>query len=667
MCGFAGFIDFSRQTSADGLRGSALRMVRSLRHRGPDDEGLWVDAAQGIALGHRRLSILDLSQAGHQPMMSQRGRFVIAYNGEIYNFRELIDCLRHDTKFEFSLRGHSDTEVMLACFECWGIEASLARINGMFAFALWDRQERALYLCRDRMGEKPLYYGWVCNTFLFGSELKALHSYPTFDAEINREALALYLRYSCVPSPHSIFRGVHKLPPGSSLRLDSNSHRDIKPIPYWSLRTVAENGTDGSLQCSESEMLEGLEDLLKEAVKIRMIADVPLGAFLSGGIDSSTITALMQAQTACPVQTFSIGLHDRDFNEAHQAAKVARHLGTDHTELYVTSSDALSVIPLMPTVYDEPFADSSQIPTFLLSRLARRYVTVALSGDAGDELFGGYNRHVWIERIWRAIAWLPSEARRIAAMAITRIGPQDWDSVLRILNPVLPSQVRQRCPGNKLHKLAGVLTCADPEAMYSYVVSHWNNPGSVAIGTEELSSLLPTEGDSAKLPTIIHQMLLLDALTYLPDDILVKLDRASMAVGLEARVPFLDHHVVEYAWKIPVRAKIRAKKGKWALRQILRRYVPAQLTDRPKSGFGIPLGDWLRGPLREWAESLLDEKRLKNEGFFEPGPVREKWAEHLSGKAPWEHHLWDVLMFQAWFSAQQQSEREMATALLAAS
>jgi asparagine synthase (glutamine-hydrolysing) len=667
MCGFAGFIDFRCQTSGEELRERALRMARSLLHRGPDDEGIWIDAAVGIALGHRRLSILDLSSAGHQPMLSETGRYVIVYNGEIYNFQELKTELGHSAKDRPSFRGHSDTEVMLACFERWGIKDSLVRMNGMFAFALWDRQERTLYLSRDRMGEKPLYYGWTGETLLFGSELKALQAHPSFTAGINRDALSLYLRYGCVPSPHSIFQGVYKLPPGTLLTLDSNCRRDTKLALYWSLRKVAEEGTNAPLQCSEAEMLENLEDLLKEAVKIRMVADVPLGAFLSGGIDSSTVAALMQAESNRPVRTFSIGLHESDYNEAHHAAAVARHLGTDHTELYVTPDDALAVIPLMPTIYDEPFADSSQIPTFLLSRMARQHVTVALSGDAGDELFGGYNRHVWSARVWRAIAWLPRKARHTAGVAITRIDPQGWDSIFRVLRHFLPSQARQRTPGNKLHKLAGILSCSDPEEMYLRLVSHWSNPGSVPIGFQEPNTLLTGGGDWAKLPTVIHQMLFLDALTYLPNDILVKVDRASMAVGLEARVPLLDHRVVEFAWRIPVSAKIRDKQGKWALRQILGRYVPAQLIDRPKSGFGIPLGAWLRGPLRDWAESLLDERRLKIEGFFDPGPVREKWAEHLSGKASWEHHLWDVLMFQAWFSTQRQSETELATSVFAAS
>jgi asparagine synthase (glutamine-hydrolysing) len=665
MCGFAGCIDFSRQTTAEELRGTALRMARSLRHRGPDDEGVWIDAAQGVALGNRRLAILDLSQAGHQPMVSTSGRFVVVYNGEIYNFQELIRQLQEDANCEVPLRGHSDTEVMLACFEFWGIEASLARMNGMFAFAVWDRQERSLYLCRDRMGEKPLYYGWAGNTFLFGSELKALRLHPAFKAEINREAVSLYLRYNCVPSPYSIFEGVHKLPPGSLLKFDCKVNGAPELFPYWSPRTAAENGIENPLRCSESELLAGLEDLLKDAVKIRMMADVPLGVFLSGGIDSSTITALMQAESARAVRTFSIGSEDSGFNEAKQAAAVARHLGADHTELYVTAEDALSVIPLMPTVYDEPFGDSSQIPTFLLSRLARKHVKAALSGDGGDELFAGYNRHVWIDRIWRAIAWLPGEYRRSVGAAMTRISPGNWDGAFRVLNPLLPAHLKQRYAGYKVHKLARILSSADPEAMYAALVSHWND-ASFVLGCAKLSDGVSGDQAGAKLPTMLHEMLLSDALTYLPDDILVKVDRASMAVGLETRLPLLDHRVVEYSWKIPISAKIREKKGKWALREILRRYVPARLTDRPKAGFGIPLGDWLRGPLREWSESLLDERRLKDEGFFNARPIREKWAEHLSGKAAWEYHLWDVLMFQAWLSEGKQSERAAEPAIQAA-
>jgi asparagine synthase (glutamine-hydrolysing) len=640
-------------------------MARSLWHRGPDDEGVWIDAAQGVALGHRRLAILDLSQAGHQPMVSRSGRFVVAYNGEIYNFQELIRALEEDANCALRLRGHSDTEAMLACFERWGVEGSLARMNGMFAFVVWDRQERSLTLCRDRMGEKPLYYGWIGNSFLFGSELKALRLHPACEAKINREAVGLYLRYNCVPCPYSIFEGVQKLPPGSLLKVDGKAREEIAPTPYWSLREIAGDGVKSPLRCGDAELLARLEELLKDAVKIRMIADVPFGVFLSGGIDSSTVTALMQAQSARPVRTFSIGSEDPGFNEAEQAAAVAQHLGTDHTELYVTAEDALAAIPLMPTVYDEPFGDSSQIPTFLLSRLARKHVTVALSGDGGDELFAGYNRHVWIDRIWRAIGWVPGEYRRAVAEAIMRTSPGSWDRALRVLNPLLPSHLKQRYAGYKVHKLAGILGCADPEAMYAALVSHWNEPSAV-LAMVKASARSFGERAGARLPTMLQEMLVSDALTYLPDDILVKVDRASMAVGLETRLPLLDHRVVEYSWKVPIAAKIREKKGKWALREILRRYVPSGLTDRPKAGFGIPLGDWLRGSLRDWAEALLDEKRLKREGFFNARPIREKWAEHLSGKAAWEHHLWDVLMFQAWLSTDRETEREEEPAIPAA-
>jgi asparagine synthase (glutamine-hydrolysing) len=647
MCGITGFIDFRRQTSAEDLRATAKRMADTLRHRGPDSEGTWVDPAAGVALGHRRLAIIDLSPAGNQPMLSASRRFVIVYNGEVYNFNELRRDLEADGVEPAEIRGHSDTAVMLACFERWGIEASLPRFNGMFAFAAWDRQERTLHLSRDRMGEKPLYYGWAGNTFLFGSELKALRAHPGFEGEIDRDALSLYLRHNCVPAPYSIYRGVSKLPPGTSLSLPYAIDRNAAPTPYWTLQESVARGKAQPFSGGDHDALEQLDVLLKDAVRIRMLADVPLGSLLSGGIDSSTITALMQQQSSRAVKTFSIGLREKSYDEAQSAAAVARHLGTDHTELYISSAEALSVIPKLPTMYDEPFADSSQIPTFLVSQMARQHVTVGLSGDGGDELFGGYNRHVWSHRIRSATGWLPSGMRSTAAQAIRSIAPQSWDKVFHSFAAFLPAKARLRNPGLKLHKIADMLPAEDQESVYINHTSHWSDPTDVVIGAVEPPSAVRVDELVNSLdPT--EQMMFLDAVTYLPDDILAKVDRASMAVSLESRVPFLDHRVVEFAWSLPQPLKIRHGQGKWLLRQLLYRYVPKALVDRPKAGFGVPVETWLTDPLRQWAEALLNEGRLKSEGFFNPAPVRKIWDAHLAGQGASQYRLWGVLMFQAW-------------------
>jgi asparagine synthase (glutamine-hydrolysing) len=647
MCGIAGFIDFRRQTSVEDLRAISKRMADALRHRGPDSEGTWVDPAAGVALGHRRLAILDLSPAGHQPMVSASGRFVITYNGEIYNFQELRREFEQSGDYAQAFRGQSDTEVMLACFDRWGVEASLPRFNGMFAFAVWDRQEHILHLSRDRMGEKPLYYGWMDGAFIFGSELKALRAHPKFRGEIDRDALALYMRRNCVPAPHSIYCGIYKLPPGTLLSLPSEVKPDASPTPYWTLHESVARGKAQPFSGTDDEALDQLDVLLRDAIRIRMLADVPLGSLLSGGIDSSAVTALMQQQSSRPVKTLTIGLHESGYDEAQSAAAVARHLGTDHTELYITAAEALSIIPKLPTMYDEPFADSSQIPTFLVSQMARQHVTVGLSGDGGDELFGGYNRHVWSNRIWNATGWLPSGARSVAANTIRGIAPQTWEKLFHACASLLPQKAKLRNPGLKLYKIAEMLSVKNRESLYVKHTSHWADPTEVVIGAAERQS---TDGMHAfaGLLDFTEQMMFLDAVTYLPDDILAKVDRASMAVSLESRVPFLDHRIVEFAWSLPSSLKIRRGEGKWLLRQLLYRYVPKALVDRPKAGFGVPLETWLLGPLRDWAEALLDEHRLKSEGFFNPVPIRNIWAAHLAGQGSWQYCLWDVLMFQAW-------------------
>jgi asparagine synthase (glutamine-hydrolysing) len=652
MCGISGFLDTSRRRGTDELRDIVLGMASTLRHRGPDDSGAWVDAATGIALGHRRLSILDLSPLGHQPMHSASGRYAISFNGEIYNFKALrseLEDLGH------MFRGHSDTEVMLASFSQWGIHQAVKRFNGMFAFALWDREARLLHLARDRFGEKPLYYGWMGRTFLFGSELKALRAHPDFKADMDRDVLALYFRHGYIPAPYSIYRGVSKVLPGTVLTMTPETSSPPTVTPYWSVRAVAEQGSANPFTGNEAEAIARLDELLRDAVKLRMEADVPLGAFLSGGVDSSTIVALMQAQSAEPVRTFSIGFQEAAYNEATHAKAVAKHLGTAHTELYVTSEEAMAVIPRIPTLYDEPFADSSQIPTFLVSQLARRDVTVSLSGDAGDELFAGYNTYFWGLRVWNHIGWMPRSLRALSAGGLTMLSPASWEALFRIIERILPKHFRQRNLGLKLRTIADLLSADCGETLYRAILTYWEAPASLVIGASEPLTPLTDRTQWGHLPDLLGRMMYTDARMYLPDDILVKVDRASMGVSLEARVPLLDHRVAEFAWQLPVSMKIRDGRGKWILRQVLSRYVPTGLIDRPKMGFGVPIDTWLRGPLKEWAEALLDEKRLKEQGLLNPDLIRGKWVEHLSGKANWAPHLWGVLMFQAWLEHEQQT------------
>ena len=652
MCGISGFLDTSRRRGANELRDIVLGMANCLRHRGPDDFGAWVDAAAGIALGHRRLSILDLSPLGHQPMHSASGRYTLSFNGEIYNFRALraeLEGLGH------SFRGHSDTEVMLACFVQWGVRQAVQRFTGMFAFALWDREERLLYLARDRFGEKPLYYGWMGRTFLFGSELKALRAHPDFKADIDRDALALYFRYGYIPAPYSIYRGVSKVLPGTVLTMAPEAGSSPTVTPYWSVRTVAEQGNANPFTGTETEAVARLDELLRDAVKLQMEADVPLGAFLSGGVDSSTIVALMQAQSTQPVRTFSIGFHETAFNEAPYAKAVAKHLGTAHTELYVTPEEAMAVIPRIPMLYDEPFADPSQIPTFLVSQMARRDVTVSLSGDAGDELFAGYNTYFWGLRIWNHIGWMPQSLRALSARGLTMLSPSSWDSLFRMIEPILPKRLRQRNFGSKFRAMAGLLPAESAEALYRAILTHWEASGSLVIGASGSPTLLTDRTQWKNSPNLLQYMMYHDAVMYLPDNILVKVDRAAMGVSLETRIPLLDHRVVEFAWQLPASMKIRDGRGKWILRQVLSRYIPPALIDRPKMGFGVPIGAWLRGPMKEWAEALLDEKRLKGQGFLDPDPIRDKWDEHLSGKSDWKVPLWSALMFQAWLEHEQQT------------
>jgi asparagine synthase (glutamine-hydrolysing) len=644
MCGFTGFITLRNDANSDAASHDLLhRMANAIIHRGPDSDGYWADASAGIGLAHRRLAILDLSPAGAQPMMSTSGRYVIAFNGEIYNHLRLRDALQNNNQMVAHWRGHSDTETLLAGFDAWGIESTLQRAIGMFAFAVWDREQRVLTLARDRLGEKPLYYGWQGQgskaTFLFGSELSALRRHPAFSAEINRDALAMLMRHNYIGETHSIYSGIYKLLPGHSLTLSVSAPEPVIRA-WWSGAAVAERGVAEPFSGSPDEAVDTLETLLRDAVGQQMMADVPLGAFLSGGIDSSTVVALMQALSSRSVKTFSIGFFEDGYNEAEHAKAVARHLGTDHTELYVTPEQALAVIPKLPTLYSEPFADSSQIPTFLVSQLARQHVTVSLSGDAGDELFCGYTRYQLTEKLWSKISRLPRPLRQTMAGMITSISPTVWNKLGRVLPRGLT--------GDKLHKGAAVLSCRSAAELYRGMVSHWPDPADVVLSATEPVSVLSGADPDLRGLNDVERMMALDMLSYLPDDILVKVDRAAMGVSLETRVPFLDHRVVEFAWSLPLEYKLRGGVTKWPLRQILYRHVPRELIERPKMGFGVPIDHWLRKPLRDWAEALLDESRLRNEGFFNPEPIRRKWAEHLSGQRNWQYHLWDVLMFQAW-------------------
>lgn len=649
MCGFAGFAD-PRDAREGELVAVCTRMRDTLVHRGPDDSGTWVDPPAGVALGSRRLAILDLSPTGHQPMVSANGRWTLAYNGEVYNHADLARRLR-TTGWEPA--GSSDTEVLLAAIEAWGPHRAAREANGMFGFAAWDSWERRLHLVRDRLGEKPVYWGWQGRVLLFGSELKALRAHPDFAGEVDREALAVYFRRNCVPAPWSIYTGIHKLPPGTMVSIgpEEMARRSAEPVAYWSARTAVEAGTGArAAGVSPGEVVDELERLLGDAVEMRMEADVPLGAFLSGGVDSSTVVALMQARSSRPVRTFTVGFTDAGYDESADAAAVARHLGTDHTAVVLEPADTMAVLPLLPAMYDEPFADSSQIPTYLVSRVARQAVTVALSGDGGDELWAGYNRHVWGGRVWDRARGLPPAARRAAATVLARIPPERWDTLWDRASPVLPPMLRVRNPGTKIHKLAAVLPAGSPAALYQTLVSHWAHPDELVIGAGDLDPLaslvLPDGTDS-----LTDQMMYLDLATYLPDDILVKVDRAAMAVSLETRVPMLDHRVVELAWRVPAAVKLHDGAGKWPLRQVLHRFVPPDLVDRPKMGFGLPLGEWLRTDLRPWAEDLLAAQRLSRDGYLQPTVVRHAWELHLSHRADLAHQLWDVLIFQAWLEA----------------
>jgi asparagine synthase (glutamine-hydrolysing) len=643
MCGIAGFV-------GGDLRGAdavLTAMADAILHRGPDSSGIWIDKVGGCGLAHRRLAILDLSQAGHQPMRSDSGRFMIVFNGEIYNHQEMRESLGNRV-----WRGHSDTETLLAGFEAWGIESTLKKTVGMFAIALWDTVERVLHLARDRVGEKPLYYGWAGDVMLFGSELKALRRHPAFDAKVDRGALSLFLRHNYVPAPYSIWQGISKLAPGTMLSMrfgDSvGAARAAVPVAWWSFESVARSAATNPFKGNAMDAADELERLLSNSVRLQQIADVPLGAFLSGGIDSSLIVGLMQKIASRPVKTFTIGFHEAGYNEAEHAKAVASHLGTEHHELYVTPRDALDVVPKLASLYDEPFSDSSQIPTYLLSRFVREHVSVSLSGDAGDELFGGYSRYFFAMELWGTMSRIPRVGRKFLAGTLNTLPPAFWNGINSAASPFLPKRLRVSQAGDKAQRLAQILAADRPEALYLDLISHWQDPNALVIDGYEPPSRVTAPSLSASNFGLEHYMMALDTLTYLPDDILVKVDRAAMGVGLETRVPFLDHRVIEFAWTLPLEMKLESGRGKKVVRNLLDRYVPRSLIERPKQGFGVPIGQWLRGPLRDWAEALLEPSKMRQQGYLRTELIQRKWTEHQSGVRDWHFYLWDVLMFQAW-------------------
>jgi asparagine synthase (glutamine-hydrolysing) len=646
MCGLAGFID-RRAIGRQSRLEIASDMAASLIHRGPDDGGLWAAESPSVAFAFRRLSILDLTPAGHQPMHSNCRRYTIVFNGEIYNHAELRAQLEQRGH---QFRGTSDTEVILAAISEWGVERAVCRFVGMFAVALWDAREHQLFLIRDRLGIKPLYYGWNSSVFLFASELKALHQHPDFRADVSRPSVALLHRFGYIPDPYSIYQGIHKLLPGHILQLSAreNNFGHERLNSFWCAQEISKTREAQSSSLSTVDVAAELESLLKDAVRMRMIADVPVGAFLSGGVDSSLVVSLMQGVSTRPVKTFTIGFEEDGFNEAEYARKVAAHLGTDHTELYVTAREAQAVVPKLPEMFDEPFADSSQIPTFLVSELARRCVTVSLSGDGGDELFGGYDRYVLGNRAWSRLGWLPTVAKKMMAHTLRQWPAERWDRLFAIAAPMVSENSRVSFFGRKVHKLARMLSAGNSDQFYRLMVSQWQNPGEAVLNALEPPTAFDQFQNWNSPSAFLQRMMALDLVTYLPGDILTKVDRASMSVGLEARVPLLDHRVVEYAQRLPESFIFQNGQGKFILRKILDRYVPIELINRPKMGFGVPIGQWLRGPLRDWAETLLSVSALRQDDVLDPKPIRTLWSDHLSEKCDWGDRLWTALAFQAW-------------------
>lgn len=651
MYSLNGFFNTSKKSSDSA---AITLMNAATNHCGQDDCGAWLDESIGLVLGNQRFSVLESSEKIEQPVHSVCGRYVLMLNGEIYNHLKLRNQLAREG-YTPAWQGHSDTETLLACIVAWDIEKTLQAMVGMFAIALWDRQQKVLTLAKDRMGEKQLYWGWQGQSLYFGSELKGLKAHPDFSADINRDAITLLLRHNCIPAPYSIYHGIEKLRPGHWLQLPLSEHKTAKtayPKAYWHFNDIVEKGLANPFTGSPEQAVDALESALMESIGGQMQSDVPHGAFLSGGIDSSAIIALMQTQSSRPIKTFTIGFDDAGYNEAAHAKAVAQHIGTEHTELYMRPEDALSVIPKLPSMYCEPFSDSSQIPTFLVSQLASQHVGVVTGGDGGDELFGGYNRYLMANQVWGMSRKLPKAMRHLAAFGLKTLAPASWDALFNTLGPILPEKLRLRTPGDKAHKLAGVLSIDSEHAFYQKLTSHWNDPAELVIGAKEPQTLITDLSCWPQTDSFEHAMMAMDAQTYMADDILVKVSRAAKANNLETRVPMLDHRVVELAWRMPLNYKIRNGEGKWLLKQVLFKYVPRELIERPKMGFGFPLHEWLRGPLRDWAEALLDESLLQQQGYFHPEPIRAMWSEHLSGRLNHQHHLWSVLMFQAWLETQ---------------
>ncbi|MDO8773738.1 MAG: asparagine synthase (glutamine-hydrolyzing) [Burkholderiaceae bacterium] len=642
MCGIAGFLG---APAGFDLERGARRMAAELVHRGPDDEGVWLDPAYGLALAHRRLAIIDVSPQGHQPMHSVSGRYVVAYNGEIYNFEQIRAELQAAGRAP-AWRGHSDTEVLLAAVEAWGFEATLSRMVGMFAIALWDRETCTLNLARDRIGEKPLYYGRTDQGVVFGSELKAIRALCGGMLEVDPQVLSEFMQFGYIPAPSCIYRGLAKLPPGHFVQIVHGATVG-DPQPFWRLGAVPQSDLVAQLAgADDAYLIDLLHDRLKASVGLQMVSDVPLGAFLSGGVDSSTVVALMQAQSARRVKTYTIGFHEKAFDEAPYAKAVAQHLGTDHTELYVSAADAAAIIPELPRIYDEPFADSSQIPTTLVSRLTRQHVTVSLSGDGGDELFAGYPRYAITAALWRRISGLPMGLRAAAAAALRCASPQGWDRAFTLL----PAARRQSINGRRVHRLAQLLVSRSLAEMYVRLMSQWQPEEELVLGVRgRVTDRLRWSAQG----TPIEQMRHWDVDQYLPDDLLVKVDRAAMSASLESRAPLLDHRVVELAFALPERMLVRDGQGKWILRRVLDRYVPRELIERPKAGFAVPLAQWLRGPLRDWAQHLLDPSRLKAMGQLDADKITQLWQQHQSGTFDRSYYLWNVIAFQAWLENTQ--------------
>ena len=643
MCGFAGYLTKCNSRNHDS-KNILNNMGNVIAHRGPDDSGIWYDNNyKAIGFVHRRLSIQDLSVAGQQPMHSRSGRYIIVFNGEIYNHL----LLRKSLKINVPWNGRSDTETLLACIELYGIKKTLKKLIGMFSFAIWDVKHKRLTLARDRMGEKPLYYGFQNGTFLFGSDLISLKQHPDFVGEIRRKSIALFMRFGYIPCPYSIYNNIFKLPPGSFINIE----RDVanpQPEFYWNFKEIVKSNNLEINNLEYDIAVNNLEIALGDSIERQMISDVPLGAFLSGGIDSSSIVALAQLRSSNQVKTFSIGYDDKHYNEAEHAKLIANHLGTDHTDLYVTPKDTISVIPEIPKIYSEPFADPSQIPMFLLSKMTKDYVTVALSGDGGDELFGGYNRHLFTNQYWGAISKLPSSMKWLITNTIKSLSPNHWNKVFMYFNYFMPKKFHHQNMGLKLYKISKAIRSDSIDDLYTSLISRWDNPEGLVLGIEKDKTLYEPLIDEFILCDDVSKMMAMDTVGYLSDDILCKVDRASMFASLESRNPFLDHNIVEFAAKLPLNYKIKNGIGKSVLRDVLYKHVPKKLIDRPKMGFDIPIGDWLRGSLKKWANDLLDEKKIREDGYFNAELVRKIWFEHQSGSNNMEHKLWPVLMFQSW-------------------